>query len=123
MVPKGETKKRIPEYEYSPLTFSIETKGGISTPLIRRGTPLPSKRNQIFSTAEDNQKSVEIHVLIGERPLAKYNVSFGRCLLSNIPPAKLGTPQIRVTFDVYKSCDISIETLETKSGVKVDIRC
>lgn len=120
MGPKGEKPTAEYKYEYSPVTFSIETKGGITTPLIRRGTPLPSKRNQVFSTATDNQQSVEINILLGERPLAKYNISIGKCLLKNIAPAKSGEPQIRLTFDVNKSCDVKVEALDTKSGERIE---
>jgi len=117
---KMESKEK--EYKFLPVTLSIETKGGISTPLIRRGTPLPSKRSQVFSTAVDNQKSVEINVLLGERPLSKQNISIGKCLLDKIAPAKLGVPQIRVTFEVDTSCNVNIEAIETKTGLKVGAR-
>jgi len=120
MVQKGNKPTTEHKYEYLPITLSIETKGGISTPLIRRGTPLPSKRNQVFSTAADNQQSVEINILLGDRPLAKYNISIGKCLLDKIAPAKAGIPQIRVIFDVDTSCNVKVETLDTKSGARVE---
>jgi len=120
MAPKSDKPRREHKYEYSPVTFSIETKGDIATPLIRRGTPLPSKRNQVFSTAKDNQQSVEINILLGERPLAKHNISIGKCLLKDIAPAKSGQPEIRVTFDVNKSCDLKVQALDTKSGRTID---
>ena len=75
------------QFDFLPLTVSIEPLGGISTPLILRGTPLPAKRSQTFSTAVDNQKSVEIKVLLGERPLANKNMPVSSCMLKNIPPA------------------------------------
>ena len=109
-----ENEKNI--YSYLPITLSIETKGGISTPLIKRGTPLPTKRSQIFSTASKNQESVEINVLLGERPLSRNNISIGRCLLEKIAPAPAGVPQIRVTFDVDTSCHVKVKASETKSG-------
>ena len=122
MEPKPEKPQPGHKYEYSPLTFSIETKGGIATPFIRRGTPLPSKRNQVYSTASDNQQSVEVNILIGERPLAKYNISIGKCLLQNIPPAKLGEPRIRVTFDVNTLCDVKVDALNTESGARIEAK-
>lgn len=119
MTPRTSTTTQ-PTYEYAPVTLSIETAGGISTPVLRRGTPLPYTRNQRFSTATDNQKSVEIHLQLGERPLAKYNVPIGNCMLNDIPPAKSGEPEIRVTFSIDKFYNVEIQALEKKSGVRVD---
>ncbi len=86
--------------DVTPLTLGIETMGGVRTPLIDRNTTIPVKKSQIFSTASENQPSVEVHVLQGERPLAKDNVSLGRFILDGIPPAPRGTPQIEVAFDI-----------------------
>merc|ERR1712054_448761 len=83
-----------------PLSLGIETLGGISTPLIEANTTIPAKKSQVFSTAGDNQPSVEVHVLQGERKMANDNKSLGRFHLDGIPPAPRGVPQIEVTFDV-----------------------
>jgi molecular chaperone DnaK len=86
--------------DVTPLTLGIETLGGVRTPLIERNTTIPVKKSQIFSTAADNQPSVEVHVLQGERPLAKDNVSLGKFILDGIPPAPRGVPQVEVSFDL-----------------------
>jgi molecular chaperone DnaK len=86
--------------DVTPLSFGIETLGGVSTKLIDRNTTIPVRKSQIFSTAADNQPAVTVHVLQGERPLAKDNVSLGNFDLTGIPPAARGTPQIEVTFDI-----------------------
>ncbi len=86
--------------DVTPLTLGLETLGGVRTPLIDRNTTIPVKKSQVFSTAADNQPSVEVHVLQGERPLAKDNVSLGKFILDGIPPAPRGTPQVEVTFDL-----------------------
>jgi len=108
------------QFDFLPLTVSIETLGGLSTLLILRGTPLPAKRKQTFSTASDNQPSVEIKVLLGERLLANKNMTVGSCLLEGIPPAPKGVPQIRVTFEVDRFCNVKVEAVETKSGGKIE---
>jgi len=86
--------------DVTPLTLGIETMGGVRTPLIDRNTTVPVKKSQIFSTAAENQGSVEIHVLQGERPMAHDNVSLGKFILDGIPPAPRGVPQIEVAFDL-----------------------
>ena len=86
--------------DVTPLTLGIETKGGVMTKLIERNTTIPTRKSEIFSTAEDNQPSVEIHVLQGEREMATYNKSLGKFQLTGIPPAPRGMPQIEVTFDI-----------------------
>jgi len=86
--------------DVTPLTLGIETLGGVSTPLIKRNTTIPASKTQIFSTAADNQPSVEIHVLQGERQMSADNKSLGRFMLDGIPPAPRGVPQVEVTFDL-----------------------
>ncbi len=107
------------QFEFLPLTLSIETRGGISTPIMQRGTPLPTTRSQTFSTASDNQESVEINVFLGERPLASKNLLMGSCTLKGIPPAPKAKPQIAVTFEVDKYCDITVKAVELKSGSEI----
>jgi molecular chaperone DnaK len=96
----GGEVKDILLLDVTPLTLSVETLGGVATPLIERNTTIPSRKSQIFSTASDGQTQVEIHVLQGERPLATDNKSLGRFALDGIPPAPRGVPQIEVTFDI-----------------------
>ncbi|MGC8561643.1 MAG: molecular chaperone DnaK [Thermoplasmata archaeon] len=92
--------KGIVLLDVTPLTLSIETLGGVATPLINANTTIPTKKSQIFSTAADNQTAVEIVIVQGERPLAKDNTLLGRFMLEGIPPAPRGMPQIEVTFDI-----------------------
>ncbi|MDY9925404.1 molecular chaperone DnaK [Methanosarcina sp.] len=96
----GGEVKDVLLLDVNPLTLGIETLGGIATPLIQRNTTIPTKKSQIFSTAADNQPSVEIHVLQGERGIASENKTLGRFTLDGIPPAPRGIPQIEVTFDI-----------------------
>lgn len=114
-----QENKKI-QFEFLPLTLSIETLGGESTPIVKRGTPLPVERSQIFSTAIDNQEQVEIKVLLGERPLASKNLELGCCYLKDIPPAPRQVPQIAVTFKVDKYCVVTVEAVEKKSGRKIE---
>ncbi|PIS05569.1 MAG: molecular chaperone DnaK [Candidatus Buchananbacteria bacterium CG10_big_fil_rev_8_21_14_0_10_42_9] len=86
--------------DVTPLTLGIETLGGVATPLIERNTTIPASKSQIFSTAADNQPSVEVHVLQGERPMAADNKTLGRFILDGIPPAPRGVPQVEVSFDI-----------------------
>ena len=96
---KGEVKDVL-LLDVTPLSLGIETKGGVMTRLIERNTTIPTKKSEVFSTAEDNQPSVEIHVLQGEREMAQNNKSLGKFQLTGIPPAPRGIPQIEVTFDI-----------------------
>ncbi|HEX2066802.1 MAG TPA: molecular chaperone DnaK, partial [Candidatus Thermoplasmatota archaeon] len=96
----GEVEKDIVLLDVTPLTLGIETLGGVRTELIPRNTTVPHKKSQVFSTAADRQAQVEIHVLQGERPMARDNKSLGRFILDGIPPAPRGVPQIEVTFDI-----------------------
>src|SRR5699024_7408452 len=86
--------------DVTPLSLGIETMGGVMTKLIERNTTIPVKKSQIFTTAADNQTSVEVHVLQGEREMAQYNKTLGRFNLDGIAPARRGVPQIEVTFDI-----------------------
>jgi len=95
----GEVKDII-LLDVTPLTLGIETLGGVSTPLVARNTTIPTSKSQVFSTAEDNQTAVDIHILQGERPMARDNKSLGMFRLDGIPPAMKGMPQIEVTFDI-----------------------
>jgi molecular chaperone DnaK len=96
----GGEVKDILLLDVTPLTLSVETLGGVATPLIERNTTIPTRKSQIFSTAGDSQTQVEIHVLQGERPMANDNKSLGKFILDGIPPAPRGIPQIEVTFDI-----------------------
>ena len=111
----GETKD-IVLLDVTPLTLGIETLGGISTKLIERNTTIPTRKSQIFSTAADGQTSVEIHVVQGERALAKDNFTLGRFQLTGIPPAPRGIPQIEVTFDIDANGIIHVSAKDLGTG-------
>ncbi|MFA9261964.1 MAG: molecular chaperone DnaK [Undibacterium sp.] len=108
--------------DVTPLTFGIETLGGVRTPLIERNTTIPTRKSETFSTAEDNQPSVEIHVLQGEREMAADNKSLGRFVLDGIPPAPRGIPQIEVSFDIDASGILSVTAKDKASGKTQSIR-
>jgi molecular chaperone DnaK len=110
--------------DVTPLTLGIETKGGVMTKLIERNTTIPTRKSEIFSTAEDNQPSVEIHVLQGEREMALYNKSLGKFQLTGIPPAPRGIPQIEVTFDIDANgiLSVSAKDLGTGKEQKIEIK-
>ena len=100
----------------TPLTLGIETMGGVFTPLIEKNTTIPSKKNEIFSTAADNQPAVEIHVLQGERKIASGNKTIGKFNLDGIPPAPRGTPQIEVTFDIDANGILKVSAKDLGTG-------
>ena len=108
--------------DVTPLTFGIETMGGVRTPLIERNTTVPAQKSQIFSTASDNQPSVEIHVLQGEREMANDNKSLGRFILDGIPPAPRGIPQVEVTFDIDASGILSVTAKDKATNKTQSIR-
>ena len=99
-----------------PLTLSIETLGGVATPLIHRNTTIPSKKSQVFSTAANNQTEVEIHVVQGERPMVGNNKSLGKFILDGLPPAPRGVPQIEVTFDVDANGILHVTATDKATG-------
>jgi molecular chaperone DnaK len=109
--------------DVSPLSLGIETLGGVFTKLIARNTTIPTKKNEVFSTASDNQPSVEIHVLQGEREMASNNKSIGRFHLDGIPPAARGVPQVEVTFDIDANgiLHVSAKDLDTGKEQKITI--
>jgi molecular chaperone DnaK len=110
--------------DVTPLTLGIETKGGVMTKLIERNTTIPTRKSEVFSTAEDNQTSVEVHVLQGEREMAAYNKSLGKFQLTGIPPAPRGVPQIEVTFDIDANgiLHVSAKDLGTGKEQKIEIK-
>ena len=107
--------------DVSPLTLGIETMGGIMTALIEKNTTIPTKKSQVFSTADDNQNAVTIHVLQGERKQAAVNKSLGRFDLSDIPPAPRGTPQIEVTFDIDANGILNVSAKDKATGKEQSI--
>merc|ERR1712054_574482 len=108
--------------DVTPLSLGIETMGGVFTKLIESNTTIPTKKSETFSTAADNQPSVEIHVLQGERPMAKDNRTIGRFHLDGIPPAPRGVPQIEVTFDIDANGILNVSAKDKGTGKEQKIR-
>jgi len=102
--------------DVTPLTLGIETLGAVATPLIEKNTTIPTSKSQVFSTAADNQPSVEIHILQGERPMAADNKTLGRFILDGIPPAPRGVPQIEVSFDIDVNGILNVKALDKGTG-------
>ena len=120
----GGDVKDVLLLDVTPLTLGIETKGGVMTKLIERNTTIPTRKSEVFSTAEDNQPSVEIHVLQGERDMAAYNKSLGKFQLTGIPPAPRGVPQIEVGFDIDANgiVNVTAKDLGTGKEQKIEIK-
>ncbi|HIG63372.1 MAG: molecular chaperone DnaK [Methanobacteriota archaeon] len=110
--------------DVTPLTLGIETEGGVMTPLIERNTTIPTGKQNTFSTAADNQPSVEIHILQGERPMAGQNTTLGKFMLTGIPPAPRGVPQVEVKFDIDRNgiLNVSAKDLGTGNEQKIEIK-
>jgi len=114
-------KRERKEFKVLPLSIGIATVGGIFTPIVLRGTPLPAKRHQTFSTASENQKEVEINIYIGERPIAQKNLELSNLTLSGIPDASKGEPQILLNIEVTRNLSINCEAIEQTTGEKISI--
>lgn len=117
----GEMKEMV-LLDVTPLTLGIETLGSVSTPLIPRNTTVPTSKTEVFSTAADNQTSVEINVLQGERPMAADNKSLGRFILDGIPPAPRGVPQVEVTFDLDANGILNVKAKDKATGKEQSIK-
>lgn len=117
----GETKDVV-LLDVTPLTLGVETLGGVMTPLINRNTTVPTSKTEVFSTAADNQTQVEVHILQGERPLARDNKSLGRFILEGIPPAPRGVPQVEVTFDIDANGILTVTAKDKATGKSQSIK-
>jgi molecular chaperone DnaK len=108
--------------DVTPLSLSIETLGSVATPMIPKNTTVPTSKTQVFSTAADNQTSVEVHILQGERPMAADNKTLGRFILDKIPPSQRGTPQVEVTFDIDANGILNVSAKDKASGNTQSVR-
>ena len=108
--------------DVTPLSLGIETMGGVFTALIEKNTTIPTSKSQVFSTASDNQTSVEIHVLQGERSMAADNKTLGRFILDGIPPSSRGIPQVEVTFDIDANGILSVKAIDKASGKSQSVK-
>ena len=111
----GEVKDVV-LLDVTPLTLGVETLGGVMTPMIERNTTIPTRKTQVYSTAEDGQTAVDIHVLQGERPMARDNMTLGRSRLEGIPPAPRGVPQVEVTFDIDANGILNVSAKDLGTG-------
>src|SRR5438067_9301302 len=118
---KGEVKDVL-LLDVTPLSLGIETKGGVMTRLIDRNTTIPTRKSEVFSTAEDNQPSVLVHVLQGESEMATYNKTLGKFELVGIPPAPRGTPQVEVSFDIDANGIIHVSAKDLGTGNEQQVR-
>lgn len=118
----GQVKEEIVLLDVTPLMLSIETLGGVATALVERNTTIPTKKSQTFTTAADNQTSVEIHITQGERPMSADNTSLGRFHLDGIPPAPRGIPQVEVTFDIDANGILNVTAKDLGTGKEASIR-
>ncbi|MFN2146353.1 MAG: Hsp70 family protein, partial [Anaerolineales bacterium] len=112
----GGEVKDVLLLDVTPLTLGIETLGGVMTPMIERNTTIPVRKNEVFSTAEDNQTAVDIHILQGERTMANDNMSLGRFRLEGLPPAPRGLPQVEVTFDIDANGILNVTAKDKATG-------
>lgn len=119
---QGDVDQEILLLDVIPLSLGIETLGSVATKLIERNTTIPTSKSQVFSTAADNQTSVEIHITQGERPMAQDNKSLGRFILEGVPPSPRGIPQIEVTFDVDANGILNVKAQDKASGKEQSIR-
>jgi len=108
--------------DVTPLTFSIETLGGVATPMIPKNTTVPTAKTQVFSTASDNQTSVEVHILQGERPMAADNKTLARFILDGVPPAPRGMPQVEVSFDIDANGILNVSAKDKATGKSQSVR-